>query len=471
MEDNPDRAAAAPDRAMITLRPSVNCQAARCGLAAPERQWSPAYLCKIKSMRSFPRVFLQVCGLFCLFALASCGGSSNSTSPSNLRLVNSSKVATVTVALNGTVAFTNAAPTSATAYSGFSSGSYTVTATSSTGTVSSSTQTFGLGSGLNYSLLAYDNEGSLKLALVNENLVVPLAGFGTLSVNNVSADPGMLDVYVTAPGTTSLTGLSPTFSNVAGATSLATLVAGTYDIFVAAVGNRADVRFVLPSFVIASTQIQALALTSTSGGALVDGVAITSNGGVLFAPTASARVRLVSALPAASNLAITGTVGATALPTVFSPIPSAYTLVTGGASIYTISIAGAAVATLPPATFATGGDFTVLVYGTAAAPLVAVFADDNHQPAAGQANVRLVNGAVNSPSGVSLLDNSVAVANSVALGTASPYVGMTASATSVLQLIQSGVAPVTDTVALVPNAVYTVFILDTTLTPFIIKDR
>ncbi len=277
-----------------------------------------------------------------------------------------------------------------------------------------------------------------------------------------------------SPGTTTLTGLTPTFQavNYSATTSWTTLAAGTFDIIATATGNQSDVRFKLPSVAVPGTQIVLLAFCSTPGGALVNGVVMTQNGGVQFAPTASARVRVVSALPVASTALVAATVGGTSFASVYSPNPGIYTAVPGGTSSYSISAAGTPIASLPAATFATGGDFTVLVYGTVASPSVSIFTDNNQVPVGSGANLRLINAAVNVPGGLTLYDNNVQVASSIGYGAASSYFGVAESTTSVLELIEPSVAPVTTTVALnSPGGVYTVFVIDSTLMPYVIRDR
>jgi hypothetical protein len=73
--------------------------------------------------------------------------------------------------------------------------------------------------------------------------------------------------------------------------------------------------------------------------------------------------------------------------------------------------------------------------------------------------------------GLTLYDNGLAVANSIAYGSASSYVGVTSSSAATLQLVQPGSAPVSTTATLQSGAVYTVFVVDSSLAPYIIKDR
>jgi hypothetical protein len=406
--------------------------------------------------------------------LAACGSSNNNSSNASMRLVNATTAATLTLSLNGSAQFSNIPAHSASPYASIGPGTYTITVTAAGGTVTSSTQTFGVGSAQTYSLLAYDRDGSLFTAFVTENETAPASGFGVLGLANLSPDSGALDVYVVAPGA-SISGLAPTFQNVQnGAPSVGSTVAvGSYDIIATGVGSPADVRFTASSVSVGNGQIESLALTSTPGGGLVNGVFLIQTGPVRFEPNTNARVRVVSALPVAGSSQVVGTVGSTSLASVFSPNPGRYTLVAGGASTYSITVSGTAVAGLPAATFTTGGDFTILVYGTVpATPSVSVFTDNNQAPLSGQVNMRLVNAGANVTGGVTMYVNGLQVASSVAYGAASPYAGVGVTAAAVLQLIQAGGTPVNTPIALsTPGAVYTVFVIDSTLTPYLIRDR
>jgi hypothetical protein len=419
----------------------------------------------IRILRALAQVALVV-------LIAACGSSNNNSSKASMRLVNATSGATLTVSLNGTAQFSNVPALNASGYATINPATYTITVTSS-GSLTSSTQTFGLASAQTYSLLAYDRNGALFTAFVTENETAPASGYGVLALANLSPDSGAVDVYVVAPGA-SITGLTPTFQNVQnGASAVATtLSAANYDIVATGVGNPADVRFQASSVAVGSGQIESLALTSTPGGALVNGVFLIQAGAVRFSPATNARVRIVSALPTAGSSQVAATVGGTALPAVFSPNPGRYTLVAGGTSTYSVSVSGTAVTGLPAATFATGGDSTILVYGAAATPSVSVFTDNNQVPLSGQVNLRLVNAGVNVAGGLTLYDNGVQVASSVAYGTASPYFGVGVASSTTLLLIQPGMTgPSTPASLSTPGAVYSVFALDSSLTPFLIRDR
>ncbi len=420
--------------------------------------------------------FLKASALLLAVLLAACGSNSNTAATSaNVRLVNATQSAGLTGTLNGAVDFSKVPAGSASAYATVPAGNYTITVADSSGTLVSSTQTLGLGSGQTYTLLSYDRDGAVYTTVFTENQIAPPAGYTTFDITNLSPDSGPLDVYVVAVGTTSLAGLTPTFQFAqAGVTQIGTsLVAGTYAVFATATGNSNDIRFSVPSLTLSNGQILMMAFTSTPGGALVNGVLLNQGGAVQFAPNTNARVRVMSALPASGASLVATTVGGVQFSSVFSPNPSSYTLVPGGTTSYSISVSGTPVGTLPAATFATGGDYTILVYGSASSPSVSVFTDNNQVPVGGQLKLRLVNAAVSSAGGLSMYDNGVQVANSVAYGAASAYLGVTPSSVSQLELIEPSVAPVTVATSLLgtAGAVYTVFVIDSTLTPYLIRDR
>jgi hypothetical protein len=407
--------------------------------------------------------------------VVACGSSNNNNATnSSLRLVNATQSATLSATLNNTTQFSSVAAAAASAYASVTPGNYTVTVSASSGSLISSTQSFGLGSAQTYSLLGYDRDGAVFATLFTENQLVPASGYGTFAVTNLSPDSGPLDMFVVAVGTTSVSSLTPTFADVqSGASPFSTsLLAGSYAIFATATGNPNDVRLTIPSLTITNGEIVTFALTSTPGGALVNGVLLTQGGSVQFAPTTNARVRVVSALPVSPASAVAATVGSTPLASVFSPNPGSYTSVPGGSTSYTVSVAGTAVATVPAATFATGGDFTILVYGTVSSPSISIFTDNNQLPASSGIKLRLVNAGVTATGGLSMYVNNIQVANSLGYGAASAYFNTAVATTSTLQLIEAGLAPVSATISTsTPGAIYTVFVIDTTLTPYVIRDR
>jgi len=419
---------------------------------------------------------LGTAALALLLVACGSGGHNNTPPPTNLRFVNASQSDTLSVNLSGTVPFANTAPGSTSAYTALTSGNYTIAVTGSTGAVVSPAFTVALSGGQNYTLIAYLRDGAVVASLIDETqTTTPPAGYATFGIANISPDSGGLDVYLVTPGTTDLSTLVPMFQSAVyrGSPVWNTLVGGTFDVIVTAAGNANDVRMKLPALQLTSSEQLMLGFTSTAGGALVNGLLLSPGAPAQALQTTNARVRVASALPVAGASPVVATVNGTALGAVFAPNPGVYTVVPGDTSSYAITVAGAPVANLPAATFAAGGDFTILVFGTVAAPAVAVYTDNNQLPAVGSnVKLRLVNAGVNVASGITLYDNSVAVANSVGYGAASPYFGVAPSAASILEIIEPAVTPVSVTMPLSPSgSVYTVFVIDSTLTPYVIRDR
>jgi predicted transcriptional regulator len=428
-------------------------------------------------MWTLTRVVKCVAAVALVALIAACGNNNNNSAPTNLRFVNATQGATLSVTLNQTGQFSNVAARTATSYAQVTPANYAVSVTSSSGTLATATQTVGLASGQTYTLLAYERDGAIVALLVVENQSTPASGYATFEASNSSPDCGNLDVYVVSPGA-SLSGLSPVFSgiNFGSLPAASSLVAGTYDIVATAAGDPTDIRSRLSSVVVSNEQILMTAYTSTSGGALVDSVLLTQGGSVSFSPTTQARVRIASALPQSGSTPVAATVGSASFATVFSPNPGSYTPVTGGTSTYSVTVNGTAVAMLPAATFAVGGDFTILVYGTSASsPLVAVFTDNNQTPASGNANLRLINASATNSGGLTMYYNGKEAAISIGYGTASAYVPVVPFSLGSLELIESSVAPQNFTLTTSSGSVYTVFVIDTTTagswTVVPIKDR
>ncbi|HEY4039271.1 MAG TPA: DUF4397 domain-containing protein, partial [Burkholderiaceae bacterium] len=143
--------------------------------------------------------------------IAACGSINNNSSPTSVRLINASHTANLTLTLNGAAQFSNVASASATGYAQVTASTYTLAVASPSGALASSTQVVGLASAQTYSVLAYDRDGAIVALVVAENQTVPAAGFSLLGISNDSPDSGALDLYVVAPGTSTVVGLAPTF--------------------------------------------------------------------------------------------------------------------------------------------------------------------------------------------------------------------------------------------------------------------
>jgi len=149
--------------------------------------------------------------------LVGCGGTGSSGSGSAfVRIVNAEPgldSATFTFGVNvfsNALAYLAFTPT----YTSISSGSSVqVLVTNSTGgTVA--TQNVGIASGNYYTAYAAGTLASPQLVLQTEDHSAPPSGDERINVMNLSPTVTTTDIYVTPTTTTSLTGVSPTFSNV-----------------------------------------------------------------------------------------------------------------------------------------------------------------------------------------------------------------------------------------------------------------
>lgn len=390
-----------------------------------------------RSLRSISMLMIVL--LFC----AACGGSDDDDEDTfgQVRLINATQVTNLVLSAEGnsdddyTYSRTAGAPGAASGYVDFKTQSYSIVVSAEDGSLTASSNgTLSVSEDDHYAVLAYQRGGVINLVMLTEEKDAPNSGYTKLTVINAGTDAGTVDVYLVPPGS-SLDDRSPVFSALSGAggTSLTqSQTAGTYDVVVTGSNKSNDVRLRMSSVVLTSQSTVNIVLTPTSGGALLDAVLVKQQGSVQLYRNTSARVRLVAGLEndpnSSTSYTVRVTVGADDLGDVVSPSPGTYAMVSGGTSDYAVSVNGTPVSSLPSATFATGGDYTILVYDSAA-PKVTVLTDKNQLPTSG-AKIRLVNAAL--ASGVSLSVNYVPLFSQVAQGRASDYSGISSGSTKLM---------------------------------------
>lgn len=403
--------------------------------------------------------------------LAGCGGNSEDEDNARLRLLNASNgygaldLAIDDASANSSVAF---GAVGGYASAGTDGVDTVITATGSTTALSTATRT--LAEDTAYTLVAYGWAGALKTALVEENLDAAASGKARLRVLNLAADAGTLDVYLTGTDE-ALDSATAVASSVAGGASAGptTLSAATYRLRVTAAGDREDLRLDVGGLVLASTQVATLILVPGSGGVLVSAILLVQQGAATALANTQARVRVVASV--AGNGTVSATVGGTALVAgAISPAVGSYTMVTGGTLAVTLAVNGSAVAVADQALPA-GGDYTLLVWGDAAAPQLTLVTDDNRLPTdTSKAKVRLVH-AVNGLAAALTLTADFSVvsgASSVAQGQASAYGTVTGSTAIRLEvtspLSSTAIYTLTDA-TLSAKSLYTVFALGDSTAP------
>ncbi len=418
--------------------------------------------------------------LLALAALQGCSKSSSSTSTSTLRLVNASTNYASLDMISSTSTFASAVATgSGSSYVSIASGTYPITLAAAGTGIAAWQNTYALAAG-NYTLLAYTSAQHLQGALLTDNEAAPATGFGKIRVVNLSPDAGSVDVYLMATGGNKST-TSPLVTYLTGLTNYFSSAQGTYEIWVTGAGNAADVRLDIPSVTLSNQQITTLALTSTTGGYLVNGVLLNQQGTVSAQPNASARVRVVANVTASgANATVTATAnGVSVASSLPSPNPSPYLLVPAGALSMNVQVNNSIAVTAPAMTVGAGADTTLLVTGDGASNPYAVSAplnDDNTLPISNNFKMRLVNGVTGLAGNIGLMGNYTPYALNVAFGKASTPISQISGLISPLVVSSAtGLTLFNPTggVTLQSQGVYSLFMLGNNSAPLgvLIKDR
>lgn len=409
--------------------------------------------------------------------LAGCGGGTDRTK-AHARLVNASAgYARLDVNQAGTPRQTALGYGQTAAYADFDRGSDTDLTVLATGSPTAMvTLRPALAKDQYYTLLAYGGAGALATLMLDDNVGTPASGQTLLRVVNAAPDAGALDVYVTA-ASDALAAAVPVQAGAAYGVlgSYATLASGSWRLRVAAAGSKNDLRLDVADLTLGSQQLVTLVVTPGAGGVLVNALALVQRGDVARLDGRQARVRAVAGVTAGG--AVSASVGGVALLAgIGAPAAGAYQLVAAGAAAPALAVNGVGF-TVPAATLAAGADYTLLVYGDAAAPLAAWIADDNRLPAtAGQARIRLVNGVAHASGPLALALDYLPIAGGLAAGAASDYALGDASTTAQLAVTATGAAQPLYSASgqtIAAGSVYSVFVLGDAAAPtgVLRKDR
>jgi hypothetical protein len=415
-------------------------------------------------MPSLPRASLAL--VLCLPLLHACGGASDD---GYVRLVNASTDDTsISLYESSTLLGDSVAPDSVGSYESVGAGSaeLAVRTAGSSSTVASVSQVVAKGD--HFTLVGYVDGGAFKTTLLAEDEDKPAAGYASLRIFNAAPSVAAgVDVYVTAaacaslassdtPVASAVTGLQDGYAQVVAATG-----GSSWHVCVTGAGDRSDLRLDLPALTLASQQVATLILTRTRGGVLMNGLLLNQQGTLASYPNPNVRLRLVA--DAASGGIVSASTNGTLLGASYaSPTVSAWRTVSAGDLALTLSIDGVAVTKTGLAAPA-GGDYTLLVAGTAGAPTIALLADDDAAPTSSALPVRmkLVNGLNGATGSAMLTSSGVVVGDSVAFGAASNDTSIAASAAAADLQVSSGGATLWETSGqtLTSGRVYTVFLL------------
>lgn len=336
--------------------------------------------------------------------------------------------------------------------------------TSDVGTSITATQP-SLTGGSNYTFISYGFAGAVRMTTLQEAETAPEANKAKLLVLNLAPDAGALDIYVTT-ATDPLDTATALSTNLAGGSGSGYIQinSGTFRVRVTGYNKRTDLRLDIPAMTLDSASVNTLILTASDGGVLVNGISLVQKGAVKNFPNTQSRVRTVAAL---TNNATVGTTlnGQAMLTGAISPLISEYVTTASGASTLSAMVNGAPVTFAAP-TLAAGGDYTLMVWGSAAAPQLAVLSDDNRLPTVnGNVKVRLVNGLTGLTSSLNV--DFSALASNVGAGLASTSASVSSTASSQVDVtVPTSSTPIytNSALALPANSVWTFFAVPNTAT-------
>lgn len=315
--------------------------------------------------------------------------------------------------------------------------------------------------GVAYTAIAYGEEGSLKMAMLEEDEDEPDTGKARLRIFNASADAGALDLYLTDSDTDiDSAGITTTVS-ASSSSGFVTLSPGTRRLRLTASGSTSDLRLDLPSVTLEAGQVVTLIVTAGPGGVLVHAATLVQGGDLTVYKNTSARVRLAAGVT--GNGSVQATIGGQAVASgQRAPSVGSYRLIDAGSSLaLAVSVNGSAL-DATNVTLKAGGDYTLVVHGDAAAAQAVMLTDDNRLPTTSKARLRLVNALHGLDGGLTMNLDYSALAIDIGMGAASDYATVATATDVPLEVISPLSATALYSIAeadILSQGVYTVFML------------
>ena len=353
---------------------------------------------------------------------------------------------------------------------------YTVNVNAAGDSAAIFTGSYSLSKDQTYTAIIWGRQSSLRVSTIGEAEDTNNIADGNTRIRmfNATLDSGTVDIYVTTADVDPAD-VSPTQSGLTSGTlgGFRELTAKTYRIRVTGTGDPADVRLDIPSVTLAAKTYYTLAITEAGeGGVLLNGTLIAQQGAKTTVKNTNARMRVAASV---GNFGlVSAKVGTQTLVSNWrSPkvglSAGDYIQVPAGATSVTVSVNGT-VQPAVPTTLTAGSDYTLMVLGTAAAPVAKLITDDNRVPnVASRAKVRIVNGLSSAATVAGYVTGaSNSSTKDAASGAASDYVSVLASGTTSVQGLSSDAfdpifsqtVTVSGTSLLAAQGVYSIFILD-----------
>ncbi|MBP6765309.1 MAG: DUF4397 domain-containing protein [Rubrivivax sp.] len=403
------------------------------------------------------------------FWLAGCGGSDSGSGSAQIRALNlTGDLASVDIYADDVKTFSAVQTDTLSASVGLDSDSYTLKVKRAGEGSALLTGTYTIAEDQHYTAVVWGRETALRLSTLpeDEDAADITAGNARVRLFNATVDTGTVDVFLTATNVNladaAATQGSLTSGSLAGYRDIST---GTYRLRITGEKNPNDVRLDIPAVTLNEKTFNTIVITAGAGGVLVNGTLIVQQGAVTAFKGNKARVRLAAGVNDAAN--VSATVGSTTVSgSVSSPRVGGYVLVDAGTADLTVRVNGVATS-VTSRTFADGGDYTVLAYGTSAATQVSLLADDNRLPSTtARAKVRLVNGTLGESPMTLSLDYQPLQPSDITVGNASTYYAADSTTATRIEISSlTSTEPLFFTVAatdgklLQSQGVYTVFML------------
>jgi hypothetical protein len=349
-------------------------------------------------------------------------------------------------------------------YSGIASASYRLRLKRAGASSSLSVNAASFAKDERYTVYVYGREGDYRLLVDFEDNDVdpPNAGKAFVRVFNAAPDAGAVDVYLTETDA-SLNDTVATASAVAGATMGFdnTIDRGAYRLRVTGLNDKEDIRLDVSGIELADRARVTLVLQPGPGGVLVNALLVQYQADVAAVKNSFVRARLVAG--ASGNAAVTASLGNTSLNVnLRSPSVGSYALVPAGNVAAAVRV-NASTHLGGNVELAPGGDYTLAVYGDAAAPEWRLIADDNRGPTdTSRAKMRLLHLAAGPDANLTLVKDFVGVALDVPYGNASVYNTVTAGNDARIEVTSPlSVTPLflDEEIDLPSRSVFTVFML------------
>lgn len=421
-------------------------------------------------------------GLAATLLVAACGGGDDNGGggSTNMRAINlTTDLATLDLYTDNDKRFPALATDALAAKQNFNAATYSLGVRRPSDGTSLFSESFSLAKDRNYTAVVTGREAALLVRTIPEDEDTAAIGTGKSRVRlfNLTADSAGIDVFITGP-TVDIGDTTPTVrlttSTLADFREFDT---GTYRLRITGVGNPTDLRLDVP-ITLADKKFATLVVTLGQGGALVNATLIEQQGPVTILKNTKSRVRVAAGVDGAGAV-VASVAGASITGSLRSPVISGYLLVDAGTRDLTVRVNGNAVRT-GDFVFTPGADYTLLAYGTAAAPLVSTISDDNRLPSTtSRAKIRLING-LSTNDRLSMQLDFLPLALDITGGNASTYSTATSSGSGRVDVssaltsdtLFSSVAA-TNQPLLQAQGVYTVFMLggSSTATGVLRRDR